>query len=136
MLLCCLFQMQLIYKLIPTVVGWCIAILRFFFTIIMAPKRSLWDILLVLCLLLLLLFLLFHFFIFLAFLPFPWQRLTFWKNQPLSAQLHMAYDIPTGFHKVWSRHLREKGRTKLCQKKSESVGQTLPQLPWKQKRGI
>ena len=25
----------------------------------------------------------------------------------------MAYDIPTRFPKVWSRHLREKGRTKL-----------------------
>jgi hypothetical protein len=22
------------------------------------------------------------------------------KNQPYTAQLHMAYDIPTGFHKV------------------------------------
>jgi hypothetical protein len=30
-------------------------------------------------------------------------------------QLHMAYDIPTKFHKVWSRYLREKGRTKLCE---------------------
>jgi hypothetical protein len=29
------------------------------------------------------------------------------KNQPLKAQLHMAYDIPTKFHKVWSKHLRE-----------------------------
>jgi hypothetical protein len=24
----------------------------------------------------------------------------FEKNQPLTAQLHMAYDIPTRFHKV------------------------------------
>ena len=36
------------------------------------------------------------------------------KNQPLKAQLHMAYDIPTRFHKVWSRHLREIERTKMC----------------------
>jgi hypothetical protein len=42
----------------------------------------------------------FVFFIFLAFWPFPWQRQPFWKNQPLKAQLHMPYDIPTGFHKV------------------------------------
>ena len=40
------------------------------------------------------------------FWRFPWQRQPFWKNQPLKAQLHMAYDIPTRFHKVWSRHLR------------------------------
>ena len=32
----------------------------------------------------------------------------------LPAQLHMAYDIPTRFHKVWSRHLREIERTKMC----------------------
>ena len=38
----------------------------------------------------------------------------FEKNRPLTAQLHMAYDIPTRFHKVWSRHLREKCRTKMC----------------------
>ena len=38
---------------------------------------------------------------FLVFWPFPWQRQPFWKNQPLKAQLHMAYDIPTKFHKVW-----------------------------------
>jgi hypothetical protein len=31
---------------------------------------------------------------------FPWERQPFWKNQPLKAQLHMPYDIPTGFHKV------------------------------------
>jgi hypothetical protein len=49
----------------------------------------------------------FVFFNFLAFWPFPWQRHPFWKNQPLTAQLHMAYDIPTRFDKVWSRHLRE-----------------------------
>jgi hypothetical protein len=40
------------------------------------------------------------FFIFLAFWQFPWQRQPFSKNQPLKAQLHMAYDIPTRFHKV------------------------------------
>ena len=51
---------------------------------------------------------------FLAFWPFPWQWQPFWKNQPLTAQLHMAYDIPTRFDKVWSRHLREKCRTKMC----------------------
>jgi hypothetical protein len=49
---------------------------------------------------------------FLAFWPFPWQ--SFWKNQPLTAQLHMAYDIPTRFHKLWSRHLREIEWTKMC----------------------
>jgi hypothetical protein len=27
-------------------------------------------------------------------------RQPFWKNQPLKAQLHMAYDIPTRFHKA------------------------------------
>jgi hypothetical protein len=42
----------------------------------------------------------FVFFIYVAFWPFPWQRQPFWKNQPLKAQLHMAYDIPTRFHKV------------------------------------
>jgi hypothetical protein len=26
----------------------------------------------------------------------------------------MAYDIPTRFHKVWSRHLREIEWTKMC----------------------
>jgi hypothetical protein len=40
----------------------------------------------------------------------------FEKNQHLKTQLHMAYDIPTRFHKVWSRHLREKWRAKLCGK--------------------
>ena len=55
----------------------------------------------------------FVFFNFLAFWPFPWQRQPFWKNQPLPAQLHMAYDIPTRFHKVWSRLLREIDRTKM-----------------------
>jgi hypothetical protein len=39
------------------------------------------------------------------------------KNQPLKAQLHMAYDIPTRFHKVWSRHLREMCRTNFWRKK-------------------
>jgi hypothetical protein len=53
------------------------------------------------------------FFNFSAFWPFPWQRQPFWKNKHLKTQLSMAYDIPTRFHKVWSRHLREKGRTKL-----------------------
>jgi hypothetical protein len=56
----------------------------------------------------------FVFFNFLAFWPFPWQWQPFWKNQPLTAQLHMAYDIPTRFHKVWSRHLWEIERTKMC----------------------
>ena len=51
---------------------------------------------------------------FLAFWPFPWQQQPFCKNQPLRAQLHMAYDIPTRFHKVWSRHLREIEWTKMC----------------------
>jgi hypothetical protein len=37
----------------------------------------------------------FVFFNFLAFWPFPWQRQPFLKNQPLKAQLYMAYDIPT-----------------------------------------
>jgi hypothetical protein len=36
------------------------------------------------------------------------------KNQPLRAQLHMAYDIPTRFHKIWSRHLREIEQAKMC----------------------
>ena len=56
------------------------------------------------------------FFNFLAFWPFPWQRQPLWKNQHLKAQLHMAYDIPTRFHKVWSSHLREKWLKKLCGK--------------------
>jgi hypothetical protein len=59
----------------------------------------------------------FVFFIFLAFWQFPWQRQPFWKNQPLKAQLHMAYDIPTRFHKVWSRHLREMCQTNFWRKK-------------------
>jgi hypothetical protein len=29
----------------------------------------------------------------------------------------MAYDIPTRFHKVWSRHLREMCRTNFWRKK-------------------
>ena len=57
------------------------------------------------------------FFIFLAFWPFPWQWQPFWKNQPLKAQLHMAYDIPTRFHKVWSRHIREMCQTNFWRKK-------------------
>ena len=59
----------------------------------------------------------FVFFNFLAFWPFQWQRQPFKKNQPLKAQLHMVYDIPTTstrFHKVCSRHLREIERTKMC----------------------
>jgi hypothetical protein len=55
----------------------------------------------------------FVFFNFLAFSPFPWKRQPSWKNQPLKAQIHMAYDITTRFHKVWSRHLRETCRTKI-----------------------
>ena len=55
-----------------------------------------------------------HFCVFQFFSIFPWQRQPFWTNQPLPAQLHMAYDIPTRFHKVWSRHLREIERTKMC----------------------
>ena len=43
---------------------------------------------------------------FLAFWPFPWQRQPFRKNQHLKAQLHMAYDIPTRFHKVWRKKER------------------------------
>jgi hypothetical protein len=39
------------------------------------------------------------------------------KNQPLKGQFHMAYDIPTRFHIVWSRHLREMCRTNFWQKK-------------------
>jgi hypothetical protein len=42
----------------------------------------------------------FVFFNFLALWPFPWQRQPFRKNQTLTAQLHMAYDIPAMFHKV------------------------------------
>ena len=52
--------------------------------------------------------------IILAFWPFTWQRQPFWKNQPITAQLSMPYDIPTRFHKVWSKHLREIERTKMC----------------------
>ena len=51
-------------------------------------------------------FCVFHYFCILA--------VSIWKNQTLTAQLHMAYDIPTRFHKVWSRHLREIERTKMC----------------------
>ena len=53
-------------------------------------------------------------FIFFAFWPFPWQWQPFWKNQPLKAQLHMAYDILTRFHQVWSRHLWEIEQTTMC----------------------
>jgi hypothetical protein len=54
---------------------------------------------------------------FLAFWPFPWKRQPFWKNLLLTEQLHMAYDIPTRFHKIWSRHLREMCRRNFWQKK-------------------
>ena len=36
------------------------------------------------------------------------------EKQSLWAELHIAYDIPTRFHKVWSRHLREMERKKMC----------------------
>ena len=52
-------------------------------------------------------------------IKFPWQRQPFWKNQHLKAHFHMAYDISTRFHKIWSRNLRETCRTKLMQKKEE-----------------
>ena len=57
---------------------------------------------------------------FLAFWPFPWQRQPCWKNQPLKAQLHMAYDNSTKFHKVWSRHLREMSWTNFWRKKERT----------------
>ena len=60
-----------------------------------------------------------YFFNFLGSWPFPWQRQPFWKNQPLKAQLHMAYHIPTRFQKVWSRHLREMWRTNFWRRKKE-----------------
>ena len=42
----------------------------------------------------------------------------FEKINPLKAQLHMAYDdIPTRFHKVWSRYLREMCQTNFWRKK-------------------
>jgi hypothetical protein len=37
-----------------------------------------------------------------------------WKTS--KAQLHMAYDIPTRFHKVWSRHLPEMCWTNIWRK--------------------
>ena len=58
----------------------------------------------------------FVFFQFFSILAISMATAAFWKNQHLKAQLHMAYDIPTRFHKVWSRHLREKWGTKLCGK--------------------
>jgi hypothetical protein len=61
------------------------------------------------------------FFNFLVFWPFPWQRQPFWKNQHLKEKLHMAYDIPTRFHKVWSRHLREMCRTNFWRKKERII---------------
>ena len=36
------------------------------------------------------------------------------KKSTLKAQLHMAYDILTRFHQIWSRHLREIEMTKMC----------------------
>jgi hypothetical protein len=42
----------------------------------------------------------FVFFNFLAFWPFHGNGSHFEKKQPLKAQLHMAYDIPTRFHQV------------------------------------
>ena len=56
----------------------------------------------------------FVFFNLFAFWPFAWQRQPIWKNQPLKAHLHMAYDIPTRFHTVWSRHLLEIERITMC----------------------
>jgi hypothetical protein len=41
------------------------------------------------------------------------------KKESLKAQLHMAYDIHTRFHKVCSRHLRETCQIKLMWKKEE-----------------
>jgi hypothetical protein len=35
------------------------------------------------------------------------------NGRVFTIELHMAYDIPTRFHKVWSRHLRETCRTKI-----------------------
>ena len=42
------------------------------------------------------------------------------ENEPIKAQLHMAYDIPTRFHKVCSRHLREICRTNFWRKKERN----------------
>jgi hypothetical protein len=42
----------------------------------------------------------FVFFNFLTFVRFHGNGSHFEKNQPLTAQLHMAYDIPTRFHRV------------------------------------
>ena len=56
------------------------------------------------------------FFLFFSILAVSMATAAILKNQHLKAQLHIAYDIPTRFHKVWSRHLREKWRTKLCGK--------------------
>jgi hypothetical protein len=61
------------------------------------------------------------FFNFLVFWPFPWQQQPFWKNQHLKEQLHMAYDIPTRFHQVWSRHLQEMCRTNFWRKKERII---------------
>ena len=62
-------------------------------------------------------FCVFHFF--LAFRQFPWQRQPCWKNQPLKAQLHMAYDNSTKFHQVWLRHLREMCWTNLTEERKK-----------------
>ena len=75
----------------------------------------------------------FVFFNFSAFWPFPWQRQPFWINQPLKAQLHMACDIPTMFHKVWSRHLREIERTNMCGRRiiiTRIAIILVPRFPW------
>ena len=50
-------------------------------------------------------FLCFNFF--LHFCRFHGNGSYFEKINPLTAQLHIAYDIPIRFHNVWSRHLRE-----------------------------
>ena len=59
-------------------------------------------------------FCVFHFF---SILAVSMATAAILKNQPLKGQFHMAYDIPTRFHKVWSRHLREMCRTNFWQKK-------------------
>jgi hypothetical protein len=41
------------------------------------------------------------FFIFFSILAVSMATAPFWKNQPLKAQLHMAYDISTRLHKVY-----------------------------------
>ena len=41
------------------------------------------------------------------------------KKSPLKGTTSHGNDIPTRFHKVWSRHLRETCRTELMRKKEE-----------------